>query len=52
MDYDGLMTHLRSIPVGIRIADWMHANYPALAQIINGEHIPEPAEPRPKKPTF
>jgi hypothetical protein len=27
---DGLMTHLRSIPVGMRIADWIYANYPAL----------------------
>jgi hypothetical protein len=30
MVFDGLMTHLRSIPVGLRIADWIHANYPAL----------------------
>jgi hypothetical protein len=30
MVFDGLMTHLRSIPVGMRIADWIYANYPAL----------------------
>ena len=28
--FSGLMTHLRSIPVGMRIADWILANYPAL----------------------
>jgi hypothetical protein len=26
----GLMTHLRSVPIGMRIADWIHASYPAL----------------------
>jgi hypothetical protein len=26
----GLMTHLLSIPVSMRIADWIHASYPAL----------------------
>jgi hypothetical protein len=28
--FGGLMTHLLSIPVGMRIADWISANYPAL----------------------
>ena len=26
----GLMTHLRSVPIGMRIADWIYASYPAL----------------------
>ncbi len=27
---NGLMTHLRSVPIGMRIADWIYADYPAL----------------------
>lgn len=25
--YDGLMTHLRSIPIGLRVAEWIYYNY-------------------------
>jgi hypothetical protein len=28
--FNGLMTHLLSIPVSMRVADWIYANYPAL----------------------
>ena len=27
---DGLMVHLRSVPIGLRIAEWIHENYPEL----------------------
>ena len=32
MFYDGLLTHLRSIPVGLRVAEWLHENYPELRE--------------------
>jgi hypothetical protein len=28
--YGGLITHLRSVPVGLRIARWLHENFPEL----------------------
>lgn len=30
--YDGLLTHLRSIPIGLRVAEWLHENYPELRE--------------------
>jgi hypothetical protein len=44
MVYDGLMTHLRSIPVGMRIADWIYANYPALRASQRATALKELAE--------
>jgi hypothetical protein len=46
MVYDGLMTHLRSIPVGMRVADWIHANYPALHASQRATALKELAEAR------
>lgn len=40
----GLMTHLRSIPIGMRVAEWIADNYPELAQSQSAAVVKELAE--------